>query len=437
MIKTDSRKINDGDTFIAIDNGYKYIDDAIKNGASEIIAEYGNYEVKTTIVKNTREYLTKYLKDQFYPKIKNLKLIGITGTNGKTTSAFLIYQALNKLNIKCAYIGTIGYYVDNIKKKLNNTTPDILDIYEMLLDALNKNCKYVVMEVSSHALDIGRVDGLEFDYVFFTNLTEDHLDYHKTMKDYALAKKKLFNMCRGYKIVNVDDDYKNYFLDNDSITYGFRDSDYKITNYELDGNCNIFEVNGDRYESTLLGKYNVYNVTLVIILLSLLKIKNKREIINILVAPPGRLQIEKYNDNKIIIDYAHTPDALEKILKTACEFKHNKIYTIIGCGGDRDRTKRPIMASIATSLSDYVIFTSDNPRTENPLNILNDMLNGLKNENYEIVVDREKAINKGVQKLSKNDILMVLGKGHEDYQIIGTKKIFFDDLDIVKKYTRR
>ncbi len=437
-VKVDSRKVIKGDTFVAlrsVNDGHQYILDAIKNGAERIVCEEGAYDVETMIVPDTRKYLIDYLKENYYSKIKKLKLIGVTGTNGKTTSCFLLYQALNKLGIKCAYIGTIGFYIDAKVSDLNNTTPDILDMYEMLLKCINEEVKYVVMEVSSHALDIGRVEGLEFDFAMFTNLTRDHLNYHKTMKNYALAKQKLFKMLRkdGKTIVNIDDRYRKYFIDEKTITYGFRPSKYRISKYGILNNETVFNVNKDPYTIKLLGKHNVHNMLNVIIVLKELKIDQKRikKIVYELIAPPGRMDIIRHNDNAIIVDYAHTPDAVEKIIKAVKEFAKNKVYTIVGCGGNRDKTKRVLMAKVATDLSDYVIFTSDNPRNEDPNEIIKDMVDRLDNINYEIEVNREKAIKKGIQKLNNDDILLLLGKGHETYQIIGDKKIDFDDKKVV------
>lgn len=437
-VKVDSRKVIKGDTFVAlrsVNDGHQYINDAIKNGAEKIVCEEGKYDVPTLIVPDTRKYLTDYLKTNYYSKIEQLKLIGVTGTNGKTTSCFLLYQALNKLGIKCAYIGTVGFYIDGKVSDLNNTTPDILEMYEMLLKCSSEKVKYVAMEVSSHALDMGRVEGLEFDFVMFTNLTRDHLNYHKTMKRYALAKQRLFKMLRkdGKSVVNIDDRYRKYFIDEKTITYGLKPSKYRISKYNIVNNKTVFNVNKDSYTTKLLGKHNVYNMLNVIIVLNELKIETKKikGIIYELVAPPGRMDIIHHNDNIIIVDYAHTPDAVEKIIKAVKEFAKNKVYTIVGCGGNRDKTKRMIMAKVATDLSDHVIFTSDNPRNEKPDDIIKDMVYKLDNTNYEIEVNREKAIKRAIQKLSNNDILLLLGKGHETYQIIGDKKIEFDDKKIV------
>ena len=238
MIKSDSRKIKEGDTFIALkgvnNDGHEYILDAIKRGAKKIIAEYGHYEVETLIVDDTREYLNNFLYENYYSKIKKLKLIGVTGTNGKTTTCYLLYQTLNMLNIKCAYIGTLGFYNLEYKQELNNTTPDILDIYEMLLYCAKNDYRYVAMEVSSQGLAYNRLSHILFDYAVFTNLTEDHLDYHKTMDNYAKEKQKLFSKLKdnSITIINNDDSYKDYFKQDSSVTYGFSSSDYVIDNYQ-------------------------------------------------------------------------------------------------------------------------------------------------------------------------------------------------------------
>lgn len=441
-IKINSKKIKSGDTFIALrgvnDDGHKYIEDAIKRGATTIIAEEGNYSVNTILVSDTKKCLKEYLENNYYEEIKKLKLIGMTGTNGKTTTCFLIYQALNKIGIKCAYIGTLGFYLKDSHEKLNNTTPNLYEIYNMLLRCVEENYEYVVMEVSSQALSMGRVDTLIFDYVIFSNLTQDHLDYHKTMENYVLEKQKLFKMTNdSFAIINNDDKYSKYFiLDNKNITYGKNNSDYniEILNTSLDGSS--FKLNDEEYFTKLVGEYNIYNMAIVIILLKLLNIENINDIVKDLSSPSGRMDIIKYKENNIIIDYAHTPDAVEKIINTVSILKHNKIITIIGCGGNRDKGKRSIMGDISTKYSDYVIFTSDNPRYENPKSILNDIIKNLDKKNYKIIKNRKKAIKKGIQMLNKNDILLLLGKGHEDYQIIKNKKIHFSDKEIVYKYIK-
>ena len=316
-IKTDSRKIVEGDTFIALrgvkSDGHMYVNDAIERGAKLVIVEEGNYNVDTLIVNDTHEYLVNYLKETYYDEIKNMKLIGMTGTNGKTTSCFVLYSSLNKLGIKCGYIGTIGFYIDGKVSDLNNTTPDILEIYEMLLKCHAEGCKYVVMEVSSQALAMNRVDNIFFDISVFTNLTKDHLDYHLDMKNYALAKQKLFTQIKedGYAIINIDDDYKNYFLlqNNKNITYGFDESNYKIENYRIDNDMIKFTISNNQikeeYETKLLGKYNVYNLTIMIIILKNIGFtyeEIKKQILEC-KAPDGRVETIINGTNKIIIDY--------------------------------------------------------------------------------------------------------------------------------------
>ena len=441
MIKVDSRKIKKGDIFLDLSNNEVYVKDAIKNGAKGVIVKEGIYEVETKCVENPRQYYINYLKRYYYKKIKDIKLIGITGTNGKTTTCYLIYQALNKLNKKCAYIGTIGFYLNNKKEELQNTTPDIGELYEMLIRCKNENVEYVVMEVSSQALDMNRVDSLLFDFVIFTNLTQDHLDYHKTMENYVKCKQKLFKMGKNTckYIVNIDDKYKQYFFNKNSITYGFNISDYSLNLIKQDFVKTIFSVNNIIYETSLLGKYNLYNLCVCILILKELRISNEKikEIIFNLQAPPGRMERIFYLENQIIIDYAHTPDAVFNILNTMKELPVNNIITIIGCGGVRDKTQRPIMGAIATMYSSNVIFTSDNPRGEDPNIILKEMTSHLTKTNYEIIVNREIAIKKGIQSLSKNDILLVLGKGHENYQIIKNEKLYFSDLETVLKIIGR
>ena len=440
-IKTDSRKVKKGDTFIAIKNvkrdGHDYIEDAIKNGASKIICEHGSYKVETMLVDNTRQYLEEYLYKNYYPKFKDIKVIGVTGTNGKTTTCYLVYQMLNKLGIKSAYIGTIGFFCDGEYRELNNTTPDIDLLYEMFLEAKEKDCKYIVMETSSHSLDMNRVYGLEFDETAFTNLTPEHLDYHKTMNNYAKAKRILFERTRGKKIavINADDKYyEKFVLDgNKNILYGKNGKDLKINSVALSHQVTSISFNYKNKDylvkTDMVGMFNVYNYLMAMLLVinAGISIDKVLSISEKITPPPGRMEKIKYGTRSIFIDYAHSPDAVENVLNTALELKTSKIITVIGCGGDRDATKRPVMGKLATKLSDYVIFTNDNPRTENEKKIMKDILEGPKKKNFEVIYDRKEAIKKAVSMLGDDDILMILGKGHEDYQIVGTEKKHFSD----------
>lgn len=438
-IKTNSKDIKNGDIFIALkgikNDGHDYIEDAINNGASYIISD--------KVVGDTTKFLNELLSSNFSFLINKLCLIGITGTNGKTTSCFLIYEILRELNIKSAYIGTIGFYIDDKIKDLNNTTPDILTLYNLLLECVYNDVKVVVMEVSSHSLKQNRLYGIKFDYVVFTNLTKDHLDFHSNMTDYLESKKKLFNMVKekSLKIVNIDDSYSNYFDYN--MSYGFKLSDYHILSYKLCSNKLIykFKYKNKKYKVKLnvVGKYNIYNSIISIIILNDMGISIKKSIklLKKVSLPNGRMDIVKIKKAYAIIDYAHTPDAVENILNSVNEFKKGKIITIIGCGGDRDKTKRKDMGLISTNLSNYVIFTNDNPRSENPINIINDITKDLKNSNYEIILDRHNAIIKGIGMLNKNDILLILGKGHEEYQIINNIRYHFNDKEEVLNYIKK
>lgn len=450
MIKyeTNSKLVQKGQIFVAIKgntvDGHDYIEEAIKNGASKIISEKElNINVPYEKVNDTKEYLKKHLVDEYSDLINKLKIIGVTGTNGKTTSCYLMYQMLNNLGVNAAYLGTIGFYYKDKNIELNNTTPDILTLYKYLLEALDNNIEYLVMEVSSHALSFERIAGLKFKIAGFTNLTEDHLDYHKTMENYLEAKLKIINYLdnNAYILLNSDDLSSKKFIENYSLykTYGL-DGDYKIIDYKIypDHTNIVFSYNNKEYSITtnLTSKFNIYNYLICISILNTLGfdlelLLNKTKDI---YPPKGRCETYKVGECYAVVDYAHTPDAVEKVIEAYTELKQNKIITIIGCGGDRDPIKRPIMGNIATRLSDYVIFTNDNPRTEDPKKIMNDIIKDNHNTNYEIIYDRKEAILKGLKMLEKDDILLVLGKGHEDYQIIGREKIHFDDAEIIKNY---
>lgn len=448
-IKTDSRKVKKGDTFIAIKgntvDGHDYIEKAIENGASKIVCEHGSYNVETIVVPDTKEYLQKYIVDNYKDIVNKLDIIGVTGTNGKTTTCFLTYQMLNKLGIKTAYIGTIGFYVENEVYELPNTTPEITEIYSMLTTALEKGCKAVVMEVSSHALSFKRVEGLSFTIEAFTNLTEDHLDYHKTMENYLKAKLLILDYLKdtGTIIVNNDDEYGKYFEKKNYKTIGFTKSDYEVISYESTDSGTI--INFKYHEknlsvtTNLRGKFNVYNYMTALAIINTYGIDIQKifDITKDVFPPKGRCEQIKVRDAEAVIDYAHTPDAVEKIINSFLENKKGKIITIVGCGGDRDPKKRPIMGNIATQKSDYVIFTNDNPRTEDPKIIMDNIISGVHKTNYEIIFDRKEAINKGLEMLNKNDTLLILGKGHEDYQIIGHEKHHLDDKEIVLDYLKK
>ena len=445
-IKTNSRKVKPGDTFVAIKgftvDGHDYIEDAIKAGATKIVCEHGSYSVETLVVPSTKEWVQKYIVDNYKDEVNKLRIIGVTGTNGKTTTCFLTYQALKKLGVNAAYMGTIGFYYGDTKYELNNTTPEILDLYSYFIEALEQGVTDVVMEVSSHSLCEKRVEGLEFSEVAFTNLTEDHLDYHKTMENYLNAKLLILKQIKkdGLVIVNNDDDYGKYFEVGNYKTLGYSGDNYKILDYSQTdkGTLISFMVDGKKYEieTNLRSKFNVYNYLTCLALLNNLgfSIEEIAEVTKSIYPPKGRCEQISVNGGEAVIDYAHTPDAVDKIISAFLENKKGKVITIVGCGGDRDPLKRPIMGNIASEKSDYVIFTSDNPRTEDPKAILEDIIKGVRKDNYEVEIDRPTAIRKGLDMIGKNDVLLILGKGHEDYQIIGHTKHHLDDAEEVRKY---
>ncbi len=444
--ETNSKLVKEGQIFVAIKghtvDGHDYIPEAIKNGASKIVGEKDlSLSIPYEKVANSEEYLKKHLTEDYSKDVNTLKIIGVTGTNGKTTSCYLTYEILKALNKKVAYLGTIGYFYNEQKEEVNNTTPDILSLYKFLMHAKNNGCEYFVMEVSSHALSLERVSGLQFTTCAFTNLTEDHLDYHKTMEAYLNEKRKILNYLKpdNLMILNSDDEASEKFKTHKNyLTYGL-DGDYKILKYNIypDHTDLEFSFLENVYQVTtnLTSKFNIYNYLTSLALVHSLQISIP-DIISVtkeIYPPKGRCETYKVGKGYAVVDYAHTPDAVEKVIAAYNELKKGRIITIIGCGGDRDPIKRPIMGNIATKNSDYVIFTNDNPRTEDPEKIMNDIVKDNKSSNYEIIYDRKEAIVKGIKMLQDEDILLVLGKGHEDYQIVGHTKYHLDDAEIIKE----
>lgn len=454
MIKyeTDSRKVKPGQTFVAINgytvDGHDYIDSAIENGASEIIAEKKvKCSVPVTVVDNSADYFQKKLVNEYADDFKELKLIGITGTNGKTTSAYLTYQVLNLLGHKTSYIGTLGFMLDDYYEELPNTCPEILTIYKLLEYSLEHGAECVVMEISSHALSLNRIEGLNFEVCAFTNLTEDHLDYHKTMENYLNAKLLLLNYLKktGTMLVNKDDEAGIKFAERfvNTKSFGIGDADYDIKEYSIypDHTDIVFENENKKYNVTtnLTSKFNIYNYLTMVGIVDSLGI-NIDDIVSVtkdLKQPKGRCETYKVKDGFAVVDYAHTPDAVLKVVTAYKELAKARVITLVGCGGDRDPMKRPIMGNIASDYSDYVIFTNDNPRTEDPKKIMDDILKGVKKNNYEVCLDRKEAIKKALDMIEKDDIVLLLGKGHEDYQIIGHTKIHLDDSEEILNYVNQ
>ncbi len=449
-IKTDSRKIEKGDTFIAIKglyrDGHDYIEDAIENGATTIVAQHGNYDVETIIVKDTREYLIEYLYNKYKKILNRITFIGITGTNGKTTTSYFIHQILNELNIPCAYIGTIGFFLDKKEKELPNTSQDILTLYNLILYTYEKGYRYIILEASSEALVEKRFGKIPFEIALLTNITRDHLDYHKTKENYINAKKILFENLVNKKIaiINNDEENKSNFLlkENKNITYGIKNGDYKIIKYNIKNNAKFtYSYNNKKYKikTNITGLHNIYNLLGSIALINSLGInlRNINKKVKTLSLPDGRMDIIKYKSNKIIIDYAHTPDAIDKIISSARKITKNNIYVVFGCTGNRDKEKRPLMTNIVLSNVKKAIITNDDLHNEDEKEILNDMLKENDKSNYEVCFDRKEAIEKGIDLLSRKDTLLILGKGHEKYMIIKNKKIPFNDKKTVLEYIKR
>lgn len=447
-IEYDSRKIKKNFIFVALTgnnvDGHNYIDKAVENGATCIITSKEveiKHNVSYVLVENLRSNLG-FIASNFYewPQRK-LIVVGVTGTNGKTSSTYMIEKILNK---RITRIGTINYQIGEKIFETKNTTPESLDLIKIFAQTLKEGIKYVVMEVSSHALELGRVEAIDYDFALFTNLTQDHLDYHKNMENYFNAKRKLFLKLKDKEnsVINVDDEYgqklyEEFSLKNKKIlSYGLKNG--KIRAKFLKNNC--IEINYEdivkNVEYNLLGDFNLYNTlgAISVCLKMGISLEEIEKRIKLLIPAPGRFEnIDCGQKYKVIIDYAHTPDALKNIIIAAKKIKDIKrTITIFGCGGDRDRTKRPIMASIAEGNSDIVILTSDNPRTEDPNQIFADVKKGFKNlEQIIFEPDREKAIKIAIEIAKENDIVLVTGKGHETYHIIGTKKFHFDDKEII------
>lgn len=454
-INYDSRKIKAGDIFIAIKgyqtDGHKYINKAIENGAEIVVVEEDikieNSEITIIKSKNTRKALALMGANYYENPSNKMKIIGITGTNGKTTTAFMIKDILEASGKKVGLIGTIANYICGEKLHTERTTPESLELQELFKDMIDKGVEYCVMEVSSHSLALDRVYGINFEVGIFTNLTRDHLDFHKTFENYYKAKFKLFERSR-IKIVNIDDNYGKKVLndlneleaENISTFSVNENSDFKAFDEEM-GNKDIkFKVKLDKLEEFILGipgEYNIYNALGAIgatYMLGISEDKIKEGIEKVVV--PGRCERvgREYGlPYDIIIDYAHTPDGLENILKTAKAFTKGKLIAVFGCGGDRDKVKRPQMGKIGVDIADISIITSDNPRTEDPMAIINDIKEGINKDNYTIMENRKDAIKKSIDIAETGDVIVIAGKGHETYQILKNETIHFDEREVVNE----
>ena len=452
-IEYDSRRINPGDLFVAIegysDDGHKYIHSAVKKGAVAVIAQKdGDYKAKAKIiVPNAREALALVATRFFGFPFKKLKVVGITGTNGKTTISYLVRSILKQNQNKVGLIGTIAYWMDDQKIKAHNTTPESLDLQKMLSQMLKEGISAVVMEVSSHALALHRVDGTFFDVAVFTNLNHEHLDFHKTMDAYRHAKGLLFKKLKeggSCAVINLDDPSWRYFsqeVETKCLTYSLNDpnADFFTTNFICTPERSLINMAtpaGEiKLDFKLIGETNIYNA------LASAAVGFAQEIdpdtiksgLEAVGGIPGRMErIQAGQDFNIWIDYGHTPHALEGLLKTARKLTKGKLLFLFGCGGDRDCGKRPLMGKAASRYADLIFLTEDNPRSEDPRVIVQQILHGIEEKSkVQIIIDRAEGIKKALEIARAGDTLVLAGKGHEDYQIIGDKKIHFSDKETV------
>jgi len=453
-IEFDSRLISDGDMYIAITgvnvDGHSFISQAIKNGANCIVCEKipdnKTDGVVYVNVKSSRKALAIISSNYFDNPSSKLNLIGVTGTNGKTTIATLLFDLYTELEIKSGLISTVKISYDNKNFQANQTTPDSLSINRFLSEMVNSNVRYCFMEVSSHGIDQNRTDGLVFKGGIFTNLTHDHLDYHESFENYRDTKKQFFDSLsnNSFALTNNDDKNGMVMLQNtiaDKYTYSLNSvSDFKAKILESSFDGMLLKINSTEFWSKLVGKFNVYNILSVYSAASILGLP-KNELLKAmssLDAVAGRFQFYKKNKITAIVDYAHTPDALENILKSINEIKtsENNLITVVGCGGNRDKSKRPLMGDIASNLSSKVIFTSDNPRFEDPEIIIEEMISGVRSTNSNKTIsisNRKEAIKAACQFARTNDIILVAGKGHESYQEVKGVRSDFDDFEIVKE----
>ncbi len=459
-IQEDSRLVTKGDLFVcrvgSTVDGHDYIQAAIEKGAVAILLTK-DVDVPDNVVKISVEDMHKTLESVVpffydYPG-KKMRMIGVTGTNGKTTITYLLRDIFRRAGYKVGLIGTIKIMIEEKILPIHNTTPDVVFLQQILAKMQAAGMDYVIMEVSSHALALNRVAGCEFDTAVFTNLTRDHLDFHKTFANYALSKAKLFDSLSGKDlvkdhknaIINVDDASSKMMMEHSNchiFTYGIENkADLQARFIDLHSDGMSFAITGTIFNMKLdlkiTGIFNVYNVMGAVGAATAEGITGDiiKQSIEAFHSVPGRFElIRGGQDFAVVVDYAHTPDGLENILRTARSISDKRIITVFGCGGNRDRTKRPIMGRIAAEMSDIIIATSDNPRKEDPTFILSEIEEGIitaiGKKKYEKIVDRKTAINEAIRLAEKDDIVIIAGKGHENYQILPEGTIHFDDKEV-------
>ena len=455
-ISFDSRQIKQNNIFIAIKgydlDGHNYIDQSINNGATVVVCEtlpktINKYEIVFIEVKCSKTALYTISSNLYGNPSSKIDLIGVTGTNGKTTITSLLYKLFNNQEIKSGLISTINIEYEEFTENSKNTTPDPILLNHHLNEMVKRNIKVCFIEVSSHGIKQKRVFGEDFKGIVFTNLTHDHIDYHKTFKDYRDIKKEVFDTLNknSFALINIDDKNGKFMTQNSSArvyTYSIKSkSNFSCRIVEQQLNGMLLNIENSEIWTKLIGEFNAYNVLAIYSVGKIYEIDSLNLLTNIseLNSVQGRLQSFLSNSNvTVIIDYAHTPDAVENVLSTINKIKKSdqNLITVIGCGGDRDKAKRSMIGKICSDLSYKVIFTSDNPRSENPESIIKDIVSGVSNYNNNkimIEIERSKAIEEAKKNSEEGDIVLIAGKGHEDYQILKNKVIKFDDFKIAKK----
>ncbi len=454
----DSRKAHPGSLFVAISgekaDGHDYIKQAVDRGAIAAVAEHEVAGLPAgfplLLARNSRRALALLAAGWFGHPDLRLRLIGVTGTNGKTTTTKLIKWLLESSGSKCGLIGTINNQSGGKILPSSHTTPESLELFELMAIMEEENCQNVIMEVSSHALKQGRVCCCDFDGAVFTNLTQDHLDYHLTWEDYRDSKVKLFSLLQPeagkYAVVNIDDPAAEYFLAASQVptwTYGMKEgatlqiADFSFTAGGTDFSF-IYQGQKRQMHVPLIGKFNIYNA-LAAVAVALTEGLPLQQITADLAKVPqvaGRFElVDEGQDFKVVVDYAHTPDGLLNVLTSARELNPRHLICVFGCGGDRDRTKRPIMGKIAAQMSDFAIITSDNPRTEDPFAIIDEIEVGVKEGGgrYLCEENRRAAIEAAIKMAGKDDLIMIAGKGHEDYQLVMGQVLHFDDREVARE----
>ena len=457
-VTTDSRQVQDGSLFIAIRgytvDGHSFVGAAQEAGAGAVMVERAvpGLRVPQLVVPDTRR-AAAIVADCFYGHpSRELKVIGVTGTNGKTTVTHLLEQILQAAGYRAGLLGTIGKRIAGVTTEVVNTTPEAVELQATLAEMVAAKCDYAVMEVSSHALELGRVAGVRYRTAVHTNLTQDHLDFHETMERYQAAKGKLFSRLgntfadsrdeMAYGVLNADDGAYDYFagqLAGEFLSYGIEEeADVRATDVLVTASGVSFHVHsfaGDaQVQLQLTGRFNVYNAlaAICVALVEGISLETALAALESIPGIPGRLErVPSHGGVSVLVDYSHTPDSLKNALETVREFAGARVITVAGCGGDRDKSKRPLMAQVATQYSDLAILTSDNPRTEDPKAILDDMEAGLNGvDNYRRITDRREAIHTAISLAHPDDVVLIAGKGHENYQIIGRTKIHFDDREV-------